>query len=387
VGGAAARLAAGVKRLLLLGAGHAQLSVLGALAERALPRAEVLLVTEHARVLYSGMVPGLVAGRFSADDCAVPIEPLARAAGVNLRLGRAVALDAQARTVTLADGTTVDYDVLSLDVGGTQSRERIEGARENALFVRPIEGFVALWQRTRALVDERRAEDESAAPLSVVVIGNGAAGVELALGAQAGLGENATVAMVCDGALLPSYPKGVRRRALRALKRSQVQMLPGVVTAIERWHVRIGGSMRVACDVPIVATGSDAPSWLAGSGLALDREGFVRVGATLQSASHPDVFAAGDVSVRDDAPHPRSGVYAVRAGPTLAANVRAALSGGTLATYMPQRRSLNLMALGDGRAIASWGAWSAQGRLMGWWKDRIDRGFVASWTRAAQEKK
>jgi NADH dehydrogenase FAD-containing subunit len=160
-----------------------------------------------------------------------------------------------------------------------------------------------------------------------------------------------------------------------------------VVTAIERWHVRIGGSMRVACDVPIVATGSDAPSWLAGSGLALDPQGFVRVGATLRSASHPSVFAAGDVSVRDDAPHPRSGVYAVRAGPTLAANLRAALVGGTLATYTPQRRSLNLMALGDGRAIASWGAWSAEGRLMGWWKDRIDRGFVARWRAAGDQPK
>jgi hypothetical protein len=44
---------------------------------------------------------------------------------------------------------------------------------------------------------------------------------------------------------------------------------------------------------------------------------------------------------------------------------------------VPQPRSLNLLSTGDGRAIASWGAWSAQGRLMGWWKDRIDRAFIA----------
>ena len=48
------------------------------------------------------------------------------------------------------------------------------------------------------------------------------------------------------------------------------------------------------------------------------RAGFVRVGATLQSASHANVFAAGDLIVRDDTPHPHSGVYAVRAGPVLA---------------------------------------------------------------------
>jgi NADH dehydrogenase FAD-containing subunit len=111
------------------------------------------------------------------------------------------------------------------------------------------------------------------------------------------------------------------------------------------------------------------------------------VGPTLQSVSHPEVFAAGDVVVRDDHPHPRSGVYALRAGPTLAANLRAALGGGTLAHHLPQRHSLNLLALGDGRALASWGALAAQGRLAGWCKDRIDRGFVVRWAKADQPKK
>ena len=61
----------------------------------------------------------------------------------------------------------------------------------------------------------------------------------------------------------------------------------------------------------------------------------------------------------------------------LAANLRAFVAGGALQSYMPQPRSLNLLATGDGRAIASWGSWSAQGWLMGWWKDRIDRAFIA----------
>jgi NADH dehydrogenase FAD-containing subunit len=126
-----------------------------------------------------------------------------------------------------------------------------------------------------------------------------------------------------------------------------------------------------------VAAGSDAPAWLAGSGLALDDKGFVRVGSTLQSASHPHVLAAGDMITRDDAPHPRSGVYAVKAGPVLAGNLRALVASAALRPYRPQRRSLNLLSLGDGRAIASWNGQAAQGWLMGWWKDRIDRAFVA----------
>ena len=139
--------------------------------------------------------------------------------------------------------------------------------------------------------------------------------------------------------------------------------------------------MRVACNVPIVAFGSDPPDWLATSGLALDESGLVRVGPTLQSVSHPEVFAAGDITVRDDMAHPRSGVFAVRAGPALAANLRAFAAGATLAPHLPKPNSLNLLDLGDGRALASWGDWSASGWLMGWWKRRIDRAFVARYRR------
>lgn len=357
-----------MKKVLLLGAGHAQLSVLASLAAQRMPGGDILLVTAYTRQVYSGMVPGLIAGRFSEDECAIDVVPLAQAAGVHLRIGQAVSLDAAARQVTLADGEQIGYDVLSINTGPVQDRDRIPGARENALFVRPIESFIALWKQTRALADER--------PLSVVVIGNGAGGVELALAVRAALGARAELSIVCDGALLATYSPHVQRKALAALKRAKVQLLQGRCTAVERKHVIVGASMRIVCDVPIVAVGSDAPAWLAASGLALDEQGFVRVGATLQSANHANVFAAGDVIVRDDLPHPRSGVYAVRAGPVLATNLRAFVAGGVLTPYVPQRRSLNLLSTGDGRAIASWDTWSAQGWLMGWWKDRIDRAFI-----------
>jgi selenide,water dikinase len=358
-----------VKKLLLLGAGHAQLSVLEALARQRIAGGDTLLVTPHPRLLYSGMLPGLIAGRYAEDEASVDILALARAASVHLRLGSAVALDAAARQVTLADGEQIGYDVLSIDTGPTQDRERIPGAREHALFVRPIESVLALWQPTRALADER--------PLSVVMIGGGAAGVELALAMRAALGQRAELSLVAEDGVLANHAEAARRRAVAALRRAKVQLLPGRCNAIERKHVVIGESMRLVCDVPIVATGSDAPAWLADSGLALDERGFVRVGATLQSASHANVLAAGDVIVRDDAPHPRSGVYALRAGEVLAANLRAFVAGGALAPYVPQARALYLLSTGDGRAIASWGAWSAQGRLLGWWKDRIDRAFIA----------
>ncbi len=357
-----------MKRVVLLGAGHAQLSVLAALAQQRLASAEVTLVTAYPRQMYSGMVPGWIAGRYTEAQCSIAIEPLARAAHVKLMLAKAVAVNATAQTITLADGKVLGWDVLSLNTGPSQARERIPGAREHALFVRPIEDFVQLWQRVLALAATK--------PLSMVIIGNGAAGVELALAMRHALHQQGTLTLVSDGALLANYPTAVQRRALRALKAAGIQIVPGRCTGIETEHVIVNDGMRIACDAPIIATGADAPQWLAASGLALNDAGFVRVGATLQSASHPHVLAAGDIIARDDATHPRSGVYAVRAGPVLAANLRALVGGGTLVPYTPQHHSLNLLALGDGRAIASWGAWSMQGHLMGRWKDHIDRAFT-----------
>jgi pyridine nucleotide-disulfide oxidoreductase family protein len=367
-----------MKRLLLLGAGHAQLSVLAALAAQPLPGTQALLVTPHPRQIYSGMVPGLLAGRYAIDDCAIPIAPLAEAAGVHLRLGSAVALDAAARSVMLADGESVGYDVLSIDTGATQRREAIEGAQEHALFVRPIETFLALWKRTCEWAGER--------PLAIVVVGGGAAGVELALAMRRTPQGRGSVTLVAESDVPTGYGPRVQRLAQRALRRAGVQVLRGRCTSIESRHVVLG-RMRVASDVAVIATGVDAAAWLGGSGLALDAQGFLRVGPTLQCVNHPEVFGAGDVIVRDDAPHPRSGVYAVRAGPTLAANLRAFIAGGVLASYRPQARSLNLLALGDGRAIGSWGPWSTQGWLMGWWKERIDRDFIARYAGAPQPPK
>ena len=142
-------------------------------------------------------------------------------------------------------------------------------------------------------------------------------------------------------------------------------------------HLRLAAGTSVPCDAPIVATGVVPPVWCAGSGLALDDAGYLATGPTLQSLSHENVLAAGDVASRPDAPRPHNGVHAVRAGPPLAANLRRAVLGQSLMTHTPQARALLLLSCGDRSAIASWGEWCAAGRWAWTWKDWIDRRFAA----------
>jgi pyridine nucleotide-disulfide oxidoreductase family protein len=366
-----------LKRVLLLGGGHAHVHVLRELARAPLASAELLLVTPYPRQMYSGMAPGIVAGHYRAEQGAIALVPLATAARVPVVLASAVALDAAARKVQLSDGRVAEYDVLSLDTGATIDRGRIEGAREHGLFVRPIERFLQHYERLLDLAARR--------VLDVVVIGGGAAGFELALAIEhrlAGRGEErARVALVTGGpAPLAGYPAAVIEHGRRALARRRITVFREACARIEQGAVVLASGARLACDAPILATGADPPPLLLGSGLALDERGFVATGSTLQSSSHPEVFAVGDVATRVDAPHPRSGVHAVRAGPPLLDNLRRFVGGGELRAHRPQRHTLNLISCGERRAILTWGGLAAEGRWAWWWKDRIDRGFVGRYT-------
>ena len=362
-----------MKRLVLAGGGHAHLHVLKALAARRWPGVEVWLVTPYLRQIYSGMVPGWMAGHYTIDQCAIPLEPLARAAGVELALASATMINATERTVTLSDGRVAEYDVLSIDTGSTQNRDAIAGARERGLFIRPIEHFVKLYDGVIELASSR--------VLDVVVVGGGAAGFEVAMALQHRLagadGERARVCIVTgDSVVLPGFTPGARQRALERLRRARITVINQRCVEVGDTHLLLDNGARVVCDVPVMALPASAPAWLQGSGLALDEAGFVAIGQTLQSTSHPQVFAAGDVSSRQDHAVPRSGVYAVRAGPVLALNIRRQLAGGELQPWRAQERSLYLLSCGERRAIASWGDWSAQGRWAWWWKDHIDRRFI-----------
>lgn len=370
-----------MKRVLLLGGGHAHVHVLQQLATQPLTGAQVTLVTPFERQMYSGMVPGLVAGHYTAQDCVIPLRPLAQAAGMVFRQASAVRLDAAARRVELDDGSMLGYDLLSLDTGAVMHRDRLPGAAEHALFVRPIEDFVqqldALWARAAQRL------------LRLAVVGGGAAGVELAmalqhrLGAQGRVGAGVQVSLVTGGpAPLAGYPAAVMARVQRSLAAMGVTVVRQGAVAVEADAVVLADGSRLACDAAVLATGAQAPGWLAGSGLALDPQGFVLTRSTLQSSSHADVFAVGDVATRSDTPHAKSGVYAVRAGPPLALNLRQALAGQALQPHAAPTRTLNLVSCGGRSAIAAWGAWSAQGRWVWWLKDRIDRRFVARYVGA-----
>lgn len=384
-----------LQKLLLLGAGHAHVQVLAQLAQQRPAGLQVTVLTPYPFQTYSGMVPGLVAGHYSPQDCQIPLEPLFKAAGVHWIQGRVSGLDAAAQTVRFspesdhsgASGQVsepLSYDLLSIDTGAIMDRQRLEaempGASAHAIIVRPIEAFAARWPQVLQMAQQQA--------VSLAVIGAGAAGLELVFAAEQRLrgvcpaGARFTL-ITGGGEPAANYTDGVRQRVLCQLKRRGITVLREACAGVDKGVVHLGSGASLACDVPILAIGTHAPVWLQGSGLALADSGHVLVNNCQQSTSHPNVFAAGDVATRADAPHPKSGVYAVRAGPVLAHNLMATHQGQPLKPWHPPQRTLNLLSCGAGHAIASWGPLHAEGSWVWSWKDRIDRAFMARYTRPA----
>ena len=195
------------------------------------------------------------------------------------------------------------------------------------------------------------------------------------------LAPGSRVTLVTGGpAPAANYAAGVQRRVAQALHRLRIDVVPDACVGLGAGEIMLAKGQRLACDAPLLALGAQAPAWLSGSGLCLDAGGFVSVNSFQQSISHPEVFAAGDVASRVDAPHVRSGVYAVRAGPPLLGNLLAAMAGQALRHYSPQNRTLNLLSCGEKKAIAVWGGASLSGSWVWRLKDRIDRKFVATYT-------
>ena len=89
-------------------------------------------------------------------------------------------------------------------------------------------------------------------------------------------------------------------------------------------------------------TNAEAPRWIKDSGLTVTSSGFLEVSNTLQSVSHPFVFGAGDVATVVGQERPKSGVFAVRQGRPLYANLRRYAEGKPMREVRLQKQFLRV---------------------------------------------
>ena len=335
--------------LLLAGGGHSHALLLRRWLMRPQlkpKRTAVVLVNRTSTALYSGMVPGLVAGLYSHEDCAIDLRDLCQRAGVAFVRAEITGLDLRRSQLLLAGRPPLQFDRLSLDLGcQTQNAE-------GQLGVKPLEPFLQ-WLKQ--------------APPSLTIRGGGAAAVEVALALRA---QGHQPELLLRGEQLHLGSPAANRVGERLLAEAGIPLGRGV------------GPERPA---DLACTGSEAPPWLAASGLPCDPQtGRIWTEPSLAVEGHPRIFASGDCGLIRRDPRPASGVWAVRAAPLLAINLKRSLEQPkrALRPWRPQARALQLLGDGRRRAVAFYGPWSlGPSRWLWRWKEAIDRRFMAGFAR------
>ena len=371
-----------IRDLVLVGGGHSHVEVLKKFGMKPLPGVRITLIARELHTPYSGMLPGLVAGLYEYDETHVDLRPLCQFAGARLIHDEVIAMDAANRELRFRFRPAMHYDLLSINIGSRQVTSGVPGAAQFATAVKPINRFMAAWED---IVERVMAYP---GPRRIGVIGAGAAGVEIILAMQHRLqalsaekqrdpGELKFCLISKSARILPSFHPGVSQRFERILKARKIEVLTGTeAVRAGSDRVLLSDGSAVELDEILWVTEGGSQSWLRESGLNVNDKGFIEVHETLQSVSHENIFAAGDIAHVVAHPRPKAGVIAVRQGPPLAENLRRALQGQRLKPFRPQTQMLALISTGNRYAVASRGRWHAQGAWIWRWKDWIDRRWM-----------
>lgn len=360
------------KHLLLLGAGHAHAVLLKTwLAKGYRPR-DCWLISESPLQMYSGMVPGWLAGDYSEQACQLDVAALCQRLGVHWLEASVSAIEADERWVEAA-GVRYGFDFLSINLG---SRHEARAGALDTVAIKPFPGFVA----QVAKWDQLLAASTGSAPFKLAVVGGGLGGFELVLGLAArfrAAGPGLRLHWFTGPAgPLPKLAAGARRRALEALS--------GKPVVVEQQYC-VADAQESGFRGLVWACQGRAAEAVRSSGLRLDEAGFIAVDEYFQSLSHKGIFAAGDVCRRLDGTLLPSGVNAVRAGAVLAANLKHLCSGeAPWRAYKPSAWVLQIAALGQQQALALYGPFYWQAPWVWRLKRAIDRRFMRSFPAAAE---
>lgn len=357
--------------ILLIGGGHAHALVLRQWGMKPMAGVRLRVINPSPIAPYTGMLPGAIAGHYTLDQIMIDLVHLCRFAGAEVILDRAVGLDPVAKTVALASGRSIAFDIASVDIGITSDLPQVEGFPDHGVSAKPLGGYAARWEDFLQTAPE--------AP-NLVIIGGGVGGVELAL-AQAyrmqQTGRRAHITVV-DRNAQPLGNMGPRARAgmVDAMRRYGVALhLNAAPARIMADAVELDDGTRLPSDFTLSVAGSRPQDWLQGTGLDL-HDGFIKVGPTLETSAR-DIFAVGDCAHLSHAPRPKAGVFAVRQAPYLFHNLRARAAGAPLRRYQPQRDYLKLASLGAKRALAEKFGLRGGGAWLWRLKNDIDERFMA----------
>lgn len=360
------------KHLVIVGAGHAHLTVLKNLRDFEKAGHCVTVVSSSSLHYYSGMGPGMLSGIYRPEEIRFNVKKMSEERGAAFVEDNVVKIHPREKKIDLQSGKEISYDVLSLNTGSYVPTMEPSPADKSVFTVKPIEKLLVARHR---IADELKSKD-----LKIAVIGGGPTGVEVAGNLERlarGEPGNCQITLVAGTRLLAEFDSRVRRLALKSLTSRQIQVIEGPrATAVKDHIVELSNGDIVENDYVFMAIGVKPSPLFADSDLPTGRDGGLLVNKFLQSVAYPELFGGGDCISFEPRPLAKVGVYAVRQNPILLHNLMNMLNGGALQEFDPQQTFLLALNMGDGTAVVRWHSLVWGGPLGFALKNYIDRKFM-----------
>jgi NADH dehydrogenase len=344
--------------------------------ERVLPKdVRITLVNDVNFMLYSPLLPGAAAGTLEPRHVVIPLRERLRR--TELRLGWVTGGDpsANALTVDLLDGETVDfnYDQLVVALGSVSRTFPIPGLVEHAIGFKTIAEAIALRNRLVRLLETAEEIDDHERRrsfLNFTFVGGGYAGLEgvaelqdfakYSLRYYPRCKETGMRWVLVEAAprIMPQIQWQLAEFTQRLLRKRGIEiMLETQVTNVTAESVSLSTGETIPCRTLCWTAGVKASPVAGRLGLPLD-DGRISCNDEMRVVGYDNVWALGDIAAIPDPaqpgkPCPPTAQHAVRQGKLMGKNVAAAL--GHRARVKPFKfKTLGAFAdLGRHKAVAN----------------------------------
>jgi NADH dehydrogenase FAD-containing subunit len=361
------------KHFVLVGGGHAHLTVLLNLATYVERGHRVTLIGPSPYHYYSGMGPGLLSRIYRPRHVRFHVKKMAEDRGATFVEDKVVRIKPVQRTLDLQSGKQVTYDIVSFNTGSDVPLTGV--VSEDRKSIVPVKPVFNLLQAQRFILTALKER-----PMNFVVVGGGPAGVEVTANLWRLVnqnGGNATIKLIAGRKLLGDLPEKVRTLAFSSLAGRGITTIEGNrVKKVTENEICLADGSSLPFDFAFMALGVQPSRIFRDSGIPTGPDGGLLVNSFLQSVAHPELFGGGDCISLADRPLAKVGVYAVRQNPILYHNLLAALEGREMKTFIPQKDYMLIFNMGNGRGILWKKNFVYEGRLAFLLKDYIDRRFM-----------
>ena len=297
------------KRIVMLGAGFGGLAFCRAVDTS---RAEVVLIDRQNHHTFQPLLYQVATAGLSVPDIAHPIRSIfRRKGGVDVRLDEALHVDTAKKEVRLRDTGSIDYDYLVIGVGARTNYFGNDRWEAFAPGLKTLDDAALIRQRILYAFEQADLTDdaeERARLMTIVVVGGGPTGVELA-GAFAELSrfvlrkdfhhidpaQTRIILIEATERILRPFTPGLAAKAHSQLEKLGVEIrLNARIQAIDEHGLTLEDGLIPAANV-VWGAGVRASRLCASLPVERDRAGRVKVAPDLSLPGHPEVFAVGDI--------------------------------------------------------------------------------------------